>query len=185
MKQSPDEELTTVINERISFFSDCPWTPKCTMPHMHRRLRQRHHGWTTILSEEEKRKRGNENSVECGLLKSSAKGHVLSFIAEPQLFQAQPTKPSIRIAQAPIGRAEAEVPTCRGLVPIRNFASPASSTSNLASARQHAWFQIRALPPAHIHHDCPASRNDGAAPMYGPPPQLASRQQDLRRKDGC
>lgn len=28
---------------------------------------------------------------------------------------------------------EAEVPTCRGSIPMRNFKSPASSTSNLAS----------------------------------------------------
>ena len=56
----------------------------------------------------------------------------------------------LRIVSAPIGQRKAEaMPTCRGCVPIRNFASPTSSTSNLAFPRHHARFRIRPLPPAH------------------------------------
>ncbi len=56
----------------------------------------------------------------------------------------------LRIVSTPIGHRKAEaMPTCRGCVPIRNFASPTSSTSNLASLDKDAWFRIRPLPPAH------------------------------------
>jgi hypothetical protein len=107
---------------------------KVPMPHMHCRLRQQCHGGTPILSEEEKEKRGEENFEKWMPLKSRAKSvghptHVLAFSLSRSC--SQPGQ-SFESPELPLA-LEAEVPTCRGSIPMRNFKSRASSTSNLAS----------------------------------------------------
>jgi hypothetical protein len=91
---------------------------------MHRRLSAATPWLDHQLSEEKKRKRKPKFLWSAGYSKAAPAVTCILSSRSRSSLEAQPTRPSIRIAQAPIGRAEAEVPTCRGLVPIRNFAKP-------------------------------------------------------------
>ncbi len=100
------------------------------MPHMHRR-------WATATPWlgagdylEKKEEGGRARAL-----------HEFFFRENPRVGQgvadhvrALRQQAKLRIVSALIGQLKAEaMPTCRGCVPIRNFASPTSSTSNLAS----------------------------------------------------
>lgn len=99
------------------------------------------------------------NDKQCS--KSGASSHVLGF------SRGASAKNAFESPELPLAALK---PRCRpagASIPMRNFASPASPTSNLAFARQTHPVQDSPRSRQSHNHDCPASRNNGAAPRYG------------------
>lgn len=81
---------------------------------------------------------------------------------------------------------EAEVPTDRGCA---SDAATATSRVGIIDLKSRIARATAPSPPAHIHHDCPASRHDGPAPRYALPfgtdansPQPRNKRQPTRAR---